>query len=562
MSTRASYANAVQRNVAQQRVARQQRLNARQQRQANLPPPNPGNPPNPNPPNPNPPNPNPPNPNQNQHQIPPNPNPPNQPAVVQQPQNQMAQQQPAQEVWKSDPLQGDFNPGSKLGKDIFLEKTKGLPESERIPWTKANATRLLRYFRAREKHMHSCIDIPIEFNANGTVKKTANLLSQYRLITLTDCQRAAHGRYHNAIAATANIPAAPFQLKALDPANNQADKAQFYKKVASNVVAKIVENGVSVSSFEDLMLKKSAFMYQNPTSKEIEFDGPTMLFLILNKVDPETVVGLDTVEEKIETAKLSDFKNDVDAMLTDMETNQQILKDNHQPISETRYRKFVLKALQSGPNARFNEFIERIIGDTQSGIGAMAHYSADEIITAARTRYNNMDEQGVWDQVDPREAQIMALATEVQKMRDVHAKALASIADAPAAHATSTTRQDEDRAAFKERRTDDKYISGLPRWRATKTKGDKVEVNGKTYWWCPHHKHPDGHWDGLYVQHPPDKHKFKKGSGPGSNDSTAAPAAQTTAKLDLNAKLKDVLITNLCLSGDDVDKLFEQASEN
>ena len=81
---------------------------------------------------------------------------------------------------------------------------------------------------------------------NGTVKKTANLLSQYRLITLTDCQRAAHGRYHNAIAATANIPAAPFQLKALDPANNQADKAMSWCLSMLMIALFSVETGIQL----------------------------------------------------------------------------------------------------------------------------------------------------------------------------------------------------------------------------------------------------------------------------------------------------------------------------
>ena len=33
----------------------------------------------------------------------------------------------APEVWKTTPFSGDFNPGTKLGNSIFLEKTKGLP---------------------------------------------------------------------------------------------------------------------------------------------------------------------------------------------------------------------------------------------------------------------------------------------------------------------------------------------------------------------------------------------------------------------------------------------------
>ena len=42
---------------------------------------------------------------------------------------------------------------------------------------------------------------------------------------------------------------------------------------------------------------------------------------------------------------------------------------------------------------------------------------------------------------------------------------------------------------------------------------------------------------------------------------TAATATTTSkATLDIQAKLKEVLCTNLCLSGEDVDKIFDQAS--
>ena len=37
-----------------------------------------------------------------------------------------------EEVWKTTPFSGNFYPGTKLGNRIFIEKTKGLPESVRL----------------------------------------------------------------------------------------------------------------------------------------------------------------------------------------------------------------------------------------------------------------------------------------------------------------------------------------------------------------------------------------------------------------------------------------------
>ena len=33
-------------------------------------------------------------------------------------------------IWSENPNQGDFNPGTKVGRDIFEKKTKGLPDDK------------------------------------------------------------------------------------------------------------------------------------------------------------------------------------------------------------------------------------------------------------------------------------------------------------------------------------------------------------------------------------------------------------------------------------------------
>ena len=45
---------------------------------------------------------------------------------------------PVEDVWKTTPFSVDFNPGTKLGNIIFLEKTKGLAEADRFGLNKVN----------------------------------------------------------------------------------------------------------------------------------------------------------------------------------------------------------------------------------------------------------------------------------------------------------------------------------------------------------------------------------------------------------------------------------------
>ncbi len=92
--------------------------------------------------------------------------------------------------------------------------------------------------------MGNCINIPTEFNAEGSVKTTKNLLTQYYSIMLEDCQQAAHGRYGNRLTSTDPIPPPPFISKDLNPATSEDDKKQFYSKVHSNVVARVAKNSL------------------------------------------------------------------------------------------------------------------------------------------------------------------------------------------------------------------------------------------------------------------------------------------------------------------------------
>ena len=73
----------------------------------------------------------------------------------------------------------------------------------------------------------------------------------------------------------------------------------------------------------------------------------------------------------------------------------------------------MLNALLSGPNLKFNAFIERINYDIDSGIGLNNHMSYDDLTTAARAKYNNMVASEKYSKLDPKDAKIIALPKKV-----------------------------------------------------------------------------------------------------------------------------------------------------
>ena len=85
-----------------------------------------------------------------------------------------------------------------------------------------------------------------------------------------------------------------------------------------------------------------------------------------------------------------------------------------------------------------------------------------------------------------------------------------------------------------------------------------------TYTWCPHHKHLNGHYSGLYYKdHSPSTHdewrktrRYKK-----SDEKTAAATNRSNKKkLTIANKLKTAFATNLCVSEEDIEKIIAKAN--
>ena len=113
--------------------------------------------------------------------------------------------------------------------------------------------------------------------------------------------------------------------------------------------------------------------------------------------------------------------------------------------------------------------------------------------------------------------------------------------------------------------TNNDFIDGLDRWQI-KNVGQSKVFDVKTYYWCHHHM-KEGKWNRIYVLHRPDQHKGKLAKTDAAP--TAAPAKDfsqqddkgggTVAALQFQSRLKTVVCANLCLSSEDVDKIFDKA---
>ena len=88
--------------------------------------------------------------------------------------------------------------------------------------------------------------------------------------------------------------------------------------------------------------------------------------------------------------------------------------DNHSTCESIRW--YCLNVLLSGPNAKFNAFIERIKDDIDLQTGLNKTMSFDELCSAARSKYNNMDVCDEYSKVDLKDANILVLTTRLENL--------------------------------------------------------------------------------------------------------------------------------------------------
>ena len=135
----------------------------------------------------------------------------------------------------------------------------------------------------------------------------------------------------------------------------------------------MIKNSFKTQSFAKIFLKKKLFTFVDPTNGLKTYDGVIMLLIVLLTLNPSVVVGFKIMRKKLETMKLGPFKNNAEDMCTEIEDlGNKIEGAGEKCESICRY---TLTALTTGPNSKFNQFVERIQDDIKSGTGLHSNFT-------------------------------------------------------------------------------------------------------------------------------------------------------------------------------------------
>ena len=116
-------------------------------------------------------------------------------------------------------------------------------------------------------------------------------------------QREAHMSFSNPVSTVDPLSAAPFTVMTLDPANVDDDKKLIYSRVDSQLFAELIKNILTDAEYSKLMLKKNMFTFHDDATINKIFDGPCLLKFLFYRIDPNIVVGVKVLHQKLKALK-------------------------------------------------------------------------------------------------------------------------------------------------------------------------------------------------------------------------------------------------------------------
>jgi hypothetical protein len=294
-----------------------------------------------------------------------------------------------------------------------------------------------------------------------------------------------------------------------------------------------IMNSLTKSAVASLKLKESLYLWKSSTG-EFFYDGGTMLQILVEKVNPTTRVGVVNLKDKIRNCKLANFGHNVRDMLDNIISLNDEIEERGFTHDDLVYD--IFQALLSGNNEAFSSFVQRKKDDWDIG----NDMTSDEIVTSAVQKYNNMVMQKTWKQTESKNAKIVALTTQVQNLE----KKLNS--------------GDYKKSSGGNSNHDNKKSSKLnvAEWRLTKTFGNSVVKDDKTWHWCSK-QHNKG--KGMYVTHKEEDHtpwQERKKNDQSKKSNSNNSQGGSNKSMTLSDNLKAAMVSKFKCTEDDAAKLW------
>ena len=249
--------------------------------------------------------------------------------------------------YQVNPFRGDINPGNADGLHLFLKAIEPLDEEDRYELDSESAKPLMDHLLQVSKRF-GWSKLTDRINVGTTTDQDLkSILVNGSIVKTEDVVRQAWEYFGNG--SPDAIPDGK-TIKDIDPANKASHRPLFFKRVKSEMISKYLEGCLSKSALKQLSLRKDEYTWTD-SSRENIVDGPTMLKVVVDTVNPSTRVGVGNLMEEIEQATMAKYDENIDELLKHMqEMYNQILNAGEMYPHFLRY---LFKALLTAKNAIF-----------------------------------------------------------------------------------------------------------------------------------------------------------------------------------------------------------------
>ncbi len=229
-----------------------------------------------------------------------------------------ANAQTRREEFILNPFSANINPGTESGRKLFLKATEERSELTKIDVKQATAKEFLDLMTDDAKNFSWGVLVHRLTDTDGEVR---SILCDVKKVTLDGVKLQAMKIWHVYTAMHQSTLPATFTTTAIDLATADADKPVFYARTRSTMIAKRILGSISAATKKNLFTKKKDFDWLDSSTGEYNYHGPTILYILMSAVNPNTRVGVTGLKEKIHLAKMAAFNHNVKDLFTDIETN-------------------------------------------------------------------------------------------------------------------------------------------------------------------------------------------------------------------------------------------------
>ena len=148
-----------------------------------------------------------------------------------------------------------------------------------------------------------------------------------------------------------------------------------------------IKNILIHQDYNSLLASKDKFIWRHPNGQD-EYDGPTMLYLLLQKIKPYKLVLARKYKHNLRNATSAQFNHNIQHLIYYMRTQYNSIID--QGGSHDDYLYDIFTSLQTSSNSNFNDWIGRLLDDWESDVPT----DSDKLTTISITKYTNMKAVG------------------------------------------------------------------------------------------------------------------------------------------------------------------------